>query len=233
MADPPHDAEKLLAVSPDKFVAERKRLAGELRDEGRDEDARAVDETKKPPSFVLAVNRAARDRPQAAKDAAGAARRIGSAQLSGEQEEYRAALKEMEQASMLLTDVALANLSRDRTASAAMRRRVVDLVRGALASEDTRQRLVRGALTDEVETAGFEAFAGLPMPASSRRQTGQKSVRDSDQDHRRARDELRQEIAGTRRSLDDAERRVREAKLERDKLATQLAALERKRDAGR
>ena len=133
---------------------------------------------------------------------------------------------------MLLTDVALANLSRERTASAAMRRRVVDLVRGALASEDTRQRLVRGALTDEVETAGFEAFAGLPMPASSRRQTRRKSVRDSDED-RRARDELRKEITGTRRSLDDAERRVREATLERDKLATQLAALERKRDAGR
>ena len=219
-------------MSPDKFVAERKRLAGELREGGREEDARAVAETKKPPSVVLAVNRAARDRPQAAKDAAGAARRIGSAQLSGEQEEYRAALKEMEQASMLLTDVALANLSRERTASAAMRRRVVDLVRGALASEDTRQRLVRGALTDEVETAGFEAFAGLSMPASSRRQTRQKSVRDSDED-RRARDELRKEIAGTRRSLDDAERRLREATLERDKLATQLASLERKRDAGR
>jgi hypothetical protein len=232
MADLPHDAAKLLAVSPDKFVAERKRLAGELRDEGRDEDARAVAETKKPPSVVLAVNRAARDRPQAAKDAAGAARRIGSAQLSGEQEEYRAALKEMEQASMLLTDVALANLSRDRTASAAMRRRVVDLVRGALASEDTRQLLVRGALTDEVETAGFEAFAGLPMPASSRRQTRRKSVRDSDED-RRARDELRNEITGTKRSLDDAERRVREATLERDKLATHLASLERKRDAER
>ena len=219
-------------MSPDKFVAERKRLAGELREGGREEDARAVAETKKPPSVVLAVNRAARDRPQAAKDAASAARRIGSAQLSGEQEEYRAALLEMEQASMLLTDVALANLSRDRTASAAMRRRVVDLVRGALASEDTRQRLVRGALTDEIETAGFEAFAGLPMPASSRRQTRRKSVRDSDED-RRARDELRKEITGTRRSLDDAERRVREATLERDKLATQLAALERKRDAGR
>ena len=232
MADLPYDAAKLLAVSPDKFVAERKRLAGELRDEGRDEDARAVAETKKPPSVVLAVNRAARDRPQAAKDAAGAARRIGSAQLSGEQEEYRAALKEMEQASMLLTDVALANLSRDRTASAAMRRRVVDLVRGALASEDTRQRLVRGALTDEVETAGFEAFAGLPMPASSRRQTRRKSVRDSDED-RRARDELRKEMTGTKRSLDDAERRVREATLERDKLATHLASLERKRDAER
>jgi hypothetical protein len=232
MADLPHDAERLLAVSPDKFVAERKRLAGELRDEGRDEDARAVADTKKPPSVVLAVNRAARDRPQAAKDAAGAARRIGSAQLSGKQEEYRAALKEMEQASALLTDVALANLSRDRTASTAMRRRVVDLVRGALASEDTRQRLVRGVLTDEVETAGFEAFAGLPLPASSRRQTRRKSVRVSDDD-RRARDELRKEIAGTRRSLDDAERRVREATLERDKLATRLASLERKRDAGR
>ena len=158
MADLPHDAERLLAVSPDKFVAERKRLAGELREGGREEDARAVAETKKPPSVVLAVNRAARDRPQAAKDAASAARRIGSAQLSGEQEEYRAALKEMEQASMLLTDVALANLSRERTASAAMRRRVVDLVRGALASEDSTATTRAGSVDGRGRDGGVRGF---------------------------------------------------------------------------
>ena len=55
-----------------------------------------------------------------------------------------------------------------------MRRRVAELLRGALAGEDTRQRLVCGALTDEVEAAGFDAFAGVPMPAQAKQRARAK-----------------------------------------------------------
>ena len=72
MSELPTDAERLLAVSPEEFVEERNLLVRKLRDAGRAEDARAVAETRKPPLVVLAVNRAARDRPQAAQDAASA-----------------------------------------------------------------------------------------------------------------------------------------------------------------
>ena len=89
MAELPTDVERLLAVTPEEFVEERARIARNLRDKGRADEARAVAETKKPPLVVLAVNRAARDRPQAARDAAGAAERLGPAQLSGDAEEYR------------------------------------------------------------------------------------------------------------------------------------------------
>ena len=138
----------------------------------------------------------------------------------------------MEQASALLAEVAVANLSRGKSASEAMRRRVVELLRGALAGEDTRQRLVRGALTDEVETAGFDAFAGVPMPAQPKQRARAKPSPNANRE-RRDREALQKEVAETRRSLDDAERRLREATREREKLAKRLASLESKRDRAR
>ena len=70
MAELPTDVERLLAVTPEEFVEERARIARNLRDEGRAERPARSLSTKKPPLVVLAVNRAARDRPQAARDAA-------------------------------------------------------------------------------------------------------------------------------------------------------------------
>jgi len=225
MADPPNDAEKLLAVAPEDFVEERKRLVRKLRDEGRDDEARAVAATKKPTPVVLAVNRAARDRPQAAKDAARAADKLGRAQLSGKADDYRTLLSEMEQASALLADVAVANLSRGKSASEAMRRRVRDHLRGALSSDETRQLLARGALAEEVETSGFDAFAGLPRPKPS----PQRARASADAERkRRALAKLQKDIADARDALDEAERRARDATRERDRLAEKLKALEAK-----
>jgi hypothetical protein len=229
MAELPTDAERLLAVTPEEFVEERARIARKLLDEGRADDARAVAATKKPPRVVLAVNRAARDRPQAAKDAASAAERLGPAQLSGDANDYRDILKQMEQASALLAEVAVANLSRGKSASETTRRRVAELLRGALAGEETRQQLVRGALLSEVGAAGFDALAGVPMPERPRQQARAKPSPDTDR-NRRAREALLAEIAETRRSLDDADLRLREATRQREKLARRLASLEAKRD---
>ena len=228
MAEVPKDIEKLLAVAPEDFVEERKRLARKLRDEGRGDDARAVAATAKPSVVVLAVNRAARDRPQAAKDAARAAERLSRAQLSGKPDEYRELLGEMEQASALLAEVAVANLSRGKTATEAMRRRVADHIRGVLANETLRRLLVRGALRDEADAPGFEAFAGLPRPKQSRQRATAKPPRDKER-QRRALEKLEDEIAAARKALDDAERRVRDVTQERDGLAKKLEALEAKR----
>ena len=228
MADIPKDIEKLLAVAPEDFVEERKGLARKLRDEGRADEARVVAETAKPSVVVLAVNRAARDRPQAAKDAARAAERLSRAQLSGKPDEYRTLLGEMEQASALLAEVAVANLSRGKTATEAMRRRVADHIRGVLANETLRRLLVRGALRDEADAPGFDAFAGLPRPKQSRQRATAKPPRDEER-QRRALEKLEDEIAAARKALDDAERRVRDVTRERDGLAKKLEALEAKR----
>jgi len=228
VADVSKELERLLAVRPTVFVEERKKLARQLRDEGRSEDAAIVAAMAKPSPVVLAVNRAARDRPQAAKDAAGAAERLARAQLSGKADAYGQLMVEMGKASALLADVALANLSKG-TASEAMRRRTNDHIRGALSSKDTRSLLVRGALTHEIEPTGFDALGGVPVPKRTQKSKG-ASKRDAQRESKARQKQLQAEIRSIRQELSDAERQVRDATLARDALAGRLGELQTQLD---
>jgi hypothetical protein len=225
----PAEAVKLLAVAPVEFVDARKELVTSLRSDGRREDAQAVSKLKKPSQVVLAVNRAARDRPQAAKDAAKAADRLARTQLAGKPEEYRALTKEMEQAAALLSEVAIATVSKSGRPTDAVRRRIADHIRGALSSEETRVLLTRGVLVDEIEPAGFDAFAGVPVP-QTRSGSAAARKRDAEREERAREKERRQAASALRKQLAEAKLRVREATKERDELAERLEELEA--DAG-
>lgn len=213
--DVPNEAEALFAVMPDEFVDERKRIARELRGAGRREDADVVAALKKPPPVVLAANRAARDRPQAARSAAKAAQRLAKTQLGSDPDAYRAALAELDEALDLLAQVALARLSvGGKPPTEAVTRRLHGLLRNAVADESARARLTRGALREEPETAGFGAFAGV-TPPSSRRKPGTKPAQDNRrrEDARRRKSEraLRDQLAAAERALDEALREERQA----------------------
>lgn len=230
MIELPKEADGLLALAPDDFVDERKKLAVTLREAGRQDEASAVAAMKKPSRIVLAVNRAARDRPQAAKRAADAAEGLGRTQLAGTPAEYQALVEEMEDASGLLSEVAVANLSKGRRASEAMRRRVADHIRGALSAKETRRLLRRGALGQEVEPTGFDAFAGAHIP-KARRRSGVRPSRVSDEAQRARGRALRAEISKAERLLDEAETRVRDATRERDDAISRLADLRGQRSS--
>ena len=171
MSPLPQEAEKLLAVEPGQFVAERDRLVRKLRSEDRGSEADTVAGLRKPTAVVSAVNRAARDRPKAAAGAAEAARNVRQTQVAGEPESFRKATAELETALDLLAEVAVAHVAPPgKPPSDAMRRRVRDLLRTAVADDDAREALVRGALTDELETVGFSSYAGMdPAPTKQQR----------------------------------------------------------------
>jgi hypothetical protein len=219
-----NEAEKLLAVAPEKFVEERDGLARRLREENRRDEAAVVAAFKKPTAVVLAVNRAARDRPQAAKDAVELAERLARAQVSGGSEQYHGLLEKMAEASSLLGEVAIANLSKGKPASDALRRRAADHIRGALAGELTRELLARGALADELAAPGFDAFAGLPLPKSTARKRNVGA--DAARKRRDSEKELRKRMRDVQRAYAEAERRLAEATSERDRLAAERAKLE-------
>ena len=142
----PQEAEKLLAAEPSEFVERRDKLARELRDAGRSHDAANVAALRKPTVVVTAVNRAARDRPKAALAAAEAALQVKEAQIGNRTEGFKAALAELESALELLADVAVAHVApRGKAPSDVMRRRVRDLLRSAVADDEARDALVRGA----------------------------------------------------------------------------------------
>ena len=228
MAEAPDEARKLLAVEPAGFVAERKRLAKQLREEGRADEAKAVEALKKPPATVLAVNRAARDRPQAAKDAARAAERLRKAQLRNDQAAFESARSELQQALELLAEVAIAHVAPPgKRASDAMRRRVYELLRSALADDSSRQTLVEGSLMTEVEATGFEAFAGMTF-SPPKKQRGSTVSRTPVSKSRER--ELRRRLTAAKRRLAASERAVRKAEAARAEAEKGVAAVQAELD---
>lgn len=232
MSDLPREAEKLLAVAPDEFVAERQRLARELRDAGRADDAATVAALKKPSAVVFAVNRAARDRPKAAQAAAAAAERVKKAQVGGEPEEYEAALRELSESLDLLVQVALAHVApHGKDASEAMRRRVRDHLRSAVADDDAREALRRGALVEEREAAGFSPFAGVAAKPGRRpkRPSGPSRAEQQREAKREERERaLRAELDDAEQELKVAEQLVREAERRRTAAERAVASARKK-----
>ena len=205
----PKEADSLFAVAADDFVDERKRVARALRDEGRRADAEVVAALRKPPPVVLAANRAARDRPQAARAAAKAAERVAKTQLGADPEGYRAALAELDESLDLLAQVALAQLSRGgKRPTDAVTRRLRDLLRNAVADEEART----------AAQPGRAQGGDLALPASarsppSRRAPGRRAYegcRDSaegedEQQRRKNERALRDELARAEKTLDEAQ----------------------------
>jgi hypothetical protein len=231
----PSEAEKLFAVAADEFVERRKELASELRAAGRAEEAQAVADLRKPSAVVFAVNRAARDRPKAASSAVEAAERVAAAQVKGDAEDFEGAVSDLAQSLDLLAEVAAAHVAPGgKDPTEAMRRRVRELLRTAVADEAAREQLKRGALREELEGAGFSPYAGLaPKPAERGRAASPPSKAEQRQAERDAKrrerlDALDEELEGAERRLEEAERAVRAAERERTSAQREVEALRKR-----
>ena len=228
MAGLPPEAVSLLALDASEFVAERRKLARELRDAGRTEDAQTVAALRKPSAVVLAVNRAARDRPQVALDAAEAARRVAQA-LAGDMDGYATSTSDLQRALDLLSEVALAHVAGPgKSPTEAMRRRVRELLRNAVADEAERAALVRGALTAEREPAGFSAVEGMPVHRRARVGRPRKAVANPADKRRAEEAALRKDLARAEEELREAERAVGRAEHERARAERAAAAIRAK-----
>ncbi|MDQ3671898.1 MAG: hypothetical protein M3364_05595 [Actinomycetota bacterium] len=230
MSSLPPEAEKLLAVDPGQFVAERDQLVRRLRGEDRGDEAAAVAALKKPSVVVFAVNRAARDRPKAGRAASEAALRVRKTQIGREPHAFKEALAELESALDLLAEVAVAHVApTGKAPTDTMRRRVRDLLRSAVADDETRDPLVRGALTEELETAGFSPFAGMtpgPLPERAKTRKAASSRNERQEARRREREKaLRGELAEAEQRSRDAQNAVRAAEREHKAAERALAAI--------
>lgn len=107
----PPEGEKLLAVDPSQFVAERDLLVRKLRSEDRQDEADAVAGLRKPSMVVFAVNRAACDRPKAARAAADAACKVRDAQVGNQPGAFKQGIEELDNALEMLAEVAVAHVA--------------------------------------------------------------------------------------------------------------------------
>jgi len=214
----PPEGEKLLAVDPSQFVAERDLLVRKLRSEDRQDEADAVAGLRKPSIVVFAVNRAACDRPKTARAAADAACKVKDAQVGNQPEAFKQGIEELDNALEMLAEVAVAHVApRGKVPSDTMRRRVRDLLRAAVADEDAREALARGALASELEVIGFSSYAGMaaapPREQKERAEPSRAAQNDAKrQDRERT---LRKDLVDAQERLKETEIAVRDAERKR------------------
>jgi hypothetical protein len=247
------EIDDLFALPLDEFTAARNGLAKQLKRDGDAEAAAQVQALPKPSVAAWAVNQLARRDREAVRSLLNVTARLRSAQersLKGERvaDELRAAQAEERETIRSLTRAAGAILSEaGRPASGTTLERVSSLLRAAAVDEPGRTTLREGRLTGEVEVSGFDAFAGLEIPAKGRRRRGaaggddlserRQQKREAERQRKQLEKRLRElqsraeaaerEAERTRKTAAEAETVAAELRREADEAAAELEALVR------
>jgi hypothetical protein len=245
------EIDDLFALPLDEFTPARNALAKRLKQDGDADAAEQVGGLGKPTVAAWAVNQLARGDPEAVRSLLNVAARLRSAQersLQGERvaDELRAAQAEEREAIRVLTRGAEQVLrDAERPASGRTLERVASLLRATAVGEPGRTALREGRLSGDVEVSGFDAFAGLEVPAKrGKRSTGagddlserRRQKREAEQLRKRLEKRVRELSAGAekaerdaeraRKAADDAEALAAERRREADAASAELAELE-------
>jgi hypothetical protein len=222
------ELDRLYGAPLGDFVAVRKELVGGLRAEGKKDEADEVAALKKPAVAVWVVNQLARRQRRDVDLLLDVGHRLRAAHGETDPEKARKAFESAREAERealgRLTKAAGDLLEEEQgTASQAMLDRVVSTLRAAAVTEEGRELLARGRLTEEITTTGFELAAGLTPKSPSPRPKRTKG-----------------DVAAARSSLDeakarqrDAERRVRDAEKDVADARRALEAAETAREEAR
>jgi hypothetical protein len=213
----------LYGVDADEFVAERKRLARELKDAGDAEAAAEVAKARKPTVAAWALNQLARRQRRDVDLLLDAGHRLRQAQEGVVGGEDRAAF-EQAQKSERETLQRLTKLASELLggASAQALTQISATLRTAAVSEDGRELLARGRFVTPLEAEGFDVFGALPArPRQGRTSKAEQT--------RQAKEELKAAKARVR----DLEREVRDAEQNAAKLGAELEKAERTAESAR
>jgi len=159
------EVDRLYGLPLDEFVGARDELAKQLRAEDRREEAERVKALRKPPVAVWLVNQVARERELDVRRLLDAAESLRKAQAAGS-EEFTEARRDETHALERIAGAAGEIARREGSGQAAVDK-AMQTVRAAAATDDGRELLRQGRLTEELSPVGFEALSGL-LPAASR-----------------------------------------------------------------
>ena len=164
------EIDRLFELPLDEFTPGRNELARRLKREGNNEGAEQVQALAKPSVAAWAINQLARQEKPKVKALLEAGAKLRKAQeralAGGNAEALRAAQAEERQAVRDLTRRAEANLKESgRPGSRAIIERISSTLGAAAVTEPARTALRAGRLTSEVKVSGFDALAGIELPA--------------------------------------------------------------------
>jgi hypothetical protein len=151
------ELDRLYGLPLNEFTAARDEIAKRLRSEGERDLADEVKALRKPTAAVWLVNQLARDREVDVKRLMNAGEALGQAQASAKG--FGEARRNEQEALGRL-----ASAARESGVGPQAADRAIQTLRAASLTEEGRDLLKRGRLTEELEPPGFEALAGMPTP---------------------------------------------------------------------
>ena len=227
----------LYGLPPGEFIAARDRLAGELKDAGRADEAAAVKKLRRPSIVAWAVNAASRERPDdvgALREAGRELRRAQRKALSGGGgEELRRATDARRALIQTLADAGVEAIG---ARGGAHRDAIAETLDAASIDDELGERLEMGILDREARpTAGFGAIEGFEVlqggGASDADEAADEDPAEVRRERAREAREAAQRAVAAEHAADKARRRADEL---RDKAAVAVtAAREAESDAKR
>jgi hypothetical protein len=211
------EVDRLYGLSLEEFTPARNELAKRLRKEGEREQADEVRALAKPSVAAWTVNQLARRRGARVRSLLDAGEALRTAQEralggSGADELRDAARRERELVTELRREARGLLAESGRPAPDALLERVATTLSNAAVDPDARPLLEAGRLTDEVESSGFGAFAGMAVPArgKARAQAPAKPTAKPAQGQKQTADDRRSRADEERKRAAELRRRARE-----------------------
>jgi hypothetical protein len=239
-----HELDELYQLPLSEFTSARNDLAKRLKADGRGDESDEVKGLRKPTVPVWLVNRLARERELDVQRLRKAGEAVAKGQIDAtagrSSDAFLKARQEEQRALARLGDAAREIAAREQVGSAAVDR-AVETLRAASLTDEGRELLKRGRLTEELEPPGFEALAGLVGAAPRRpaappgKDDRRGALKEARERLREVRAEERDLVAAARTAARDAERAEDEAATLRERAekaeAEATAAGERRAEA--
>jgi hypothetical protein len=225
-ADVEREVDELYGLPLAEFVPARDELAKRARAEGQRELADRVTALRKPTVGAWLVNRLARERELDVQRLLKAGEALAKAQAGaakGGAEAFPEARREEQRALDRLADAAREIAGREGVGAGAVEKATQSL-RAASLTDEGRELLKQGRLTEELQPPGFEALAGLPAPTARpprepRRPAGDRA------DQRKQIAEARERVRALRADERESEKAARDAERSADRAEREAAEL--------
>jgi hypothetical protein len=210
----------------DEFTAARDEMAGRLKSEGDDEEAKRVGKLRKPSVAAWGLNRAAQTHPELVKrlvDSHKKLRRAGSRQAVEEASETR------RQAIAALTDAAMTELDKG---SLQTRDRINRTLLAVATDAQGEADLAAGTLVRELEPSGggWGEMELPPVPEPDPIEQAERAAEESREQARKLEaeaDEAESQVEAAKETLAEARRRAKQARSAADKAGAEARKAEK------
>jgi hypothetical protein len=226
-ADVEGEVDELYGLQLAEFVAARDELAKRARAEGQRDLADRIKGLRKPTAGAWLVNRLAREREldvqRLLKAGAALTKAQAGAAKGGSPEAFPEARREEQLALERLAEAAREIAGREGVGAGAVEKATQSL-RAASLTEEGRELLKRGRLTEELEPPGFEALAGLPAPAQRPAKRPRKGA-DDRAERRKQIAEARERVRALRAEERESDKAARDAERSAERTEREAAKL--------